>query len=83
MSKVRIYTTKHCAYCVRAKHLLEIKGVNYEEVSLDGDPIRKSEVMKEFKWETVPIILIKGKLIGGFDQLASLERKNQLDELLN
>ena len=83
MSKVQIYTTAYCPYCIRAKFLLDSKGVDYDEIKLDEDPEKKLEAMLEHNWKTVPIILIDGKLIGGYDQLADLERSNELDELLN
>ena len=83
MIKVQIYTTSYCPYCTRAKYLLESKGVEYEEIILDDDPEKKLETMQKLKWRTVPIILIGGELIGGYDQLAALERSKKLDELLN
>ena len=83
MIKVQIYTTSRCPYCIRAKYLLDSKGVVYEEIALDDDPDKKLEAMKRLNWRTVPIILINGKLIGGYDQLAALERANELDDLLN
>ncbi len=83
MNKVQIYTTSYCPYCIRAKHLLENKGVEYEEINLDKNPEKKLETMQKLNWRTIPIILIGGELIGGYDQLASLERSNKLDALLN
>jgi len=83
MNKIQIYTTSYCPYCIRAKHLLENKGVEYEEINLDKNPEKKLETMQKLNWRTVPIILIGGELIGGYDQLASLERSNKLDALLN
>lgn len=83
MSKVQIYTTNYCPYCRAAKSLLDRKGCDYEEINLDHDHEKKFEVMNELNWRTVPIILINGNLVGGFDELADLERKNKLDELLN
>ena len=83
MNKVQIYTTNYCPYCVRAKHLLDSKGIKYDEVNLDNDPEKKLEAMQKHNWMTVPIILIGDYLIGGYDQLAALEKSNKLDELLN
>ncbi len=83
MSKVQIYTSRSCPYCIRAKQLLDSKGVDYDEVNLDNDPEKKVETMQKLNWRTVPIILIGDELIGGYDQLVSLERANKLDELLN
>ena len=83
MNKVQIYTSSYCPYCTRAKYLLDSKGIEYEEIILDDDPEKKIETMQKLNWRTVPIILIGGELIGGYDQLAALERDNKLDELLN
>lgn len=83
MSKVQIYTTNYCPYCRAAKSLLDNKGCSYEEINLDGDPDRKYEIMNKLNWKTVPIIMIDGDLIGGYDELADLERKNELEEILN
>ena len=57
--------------------------MEYEEIVLDNYPEKRLEIMQKLNWRTVPIILIEGKLIGGYDQLAVLERSNKLDELLN
>ena len=83
MNKVQIYTSSYCPYCIRAKQSLDSKGVEYNEVNLDKNPEKKLETMQMFNWRTVPIILIGDELIGGYDQLVSLERSKKLDELLN
>ncbi len=83
MNKVQIYTSSYCPYCIRAKQLLDSKGVEYDEVNLDKNPEKKLETMQMFNWRTVPIILIGDELIGGYDQLVSLERSKKLDALLN
>jgi len=83
MNKVQIYTSSYCPYCIRAKQLLDSKGVEYNEVNLDKNPEKKLETMQMLNWRTVPIILIGDELIGGYDQLVSLERSKKLDELLN
>ncbi|MEE9193272.1 MAG: glutaredoxin 3 [Thermodesulfobacteriota bacterium] len=83
MNKVQIYTSNYCPYCIRAKQLLDSKGVEYNEVNLDKNPEKKLETMQMLNWRTVPIILIGDELIGGYDQLVSLERSKKLDELLN
>ena len=83
MNKVQIYTSSYCPFCIRAKQLLDSKGINYDEISLDNNPDKKLEEMQKHNWRTVPIILIDNELIGGYEQLIALERSNKLDELLN
>jgi glutaredoxin 3 len=82
LSNVVIYTIRSCPYCRGAKKLLDRKGVNYKEIDVSDDPKKKKEAKEEFGWDTVPIILIDGELIGGFDELKALERENKLDEML-
>ncbi|NIP30050.1 MAG: glutaredoxin 3 [Candidatus Dadabacteria bacterium] len=83
MNEIEIYTTNYCPYCIRAKDLLESKGLDYNEIRLDQNPNYKYEVMNNLKWRTVPIIVINGKVIGGYNQLLALERSSKLDQLLN
>jgi glutaredoxin 3 len=80
--KVEIYTQWGCGYCVRAKALLDSKGVDYEEHVTMGGP-RKAE-MRERKPDarTVPQVFINGAAIGGSDDLAALEAAGKLDALL-
>jgi len=63
--------------------LLDNKGVEYQEIILDDHPEKKLEIMKKLNWKTVPIIIINGELVGGYQQLASLERTGELDKLLS
>lgn len=82
MSDVIIYSSAHCPYCVMAKQLLERKGVSYQEIRVDLDPEKREEMMQKSRQRTVPQIFINGKSIGGYSDLAQLQRSNQLDELL-
>jgi len=81
VSNVTIYTTNYCPYCRAAKRLLDSKAVKYEEIDLTENEEIKTKVMEELGWQTVPIILINEKLIGGYDQLRELEREGKLDEM--
>ncbi|MBP5992374.1 MAG: glutaredoxin 3 [Acinetobacter sp.] len=82
-AQVTIYSTNMCPYCVRAKQLLERKGIEYKEVNLSTEaPEVRVELMQKTKHRTVPQIFIKDQFIGGFDQLYALEREGKLDELL-
>jgi len=83
MNSVIVYTSTFCGYCSAAKSLLSKKGIPYEEVNLSESPEMRQEIMEKWGWRTVPLIIINGKLIGGFRELASLESQNKLDSYLN
>jgi glutaredoxin 3 len=80
MSRVRIYTTKWCGYCVRAKMLLEEKGIPYDEVVLDDEPDFRRRLHDLTGGWTVPQILIDGTPIGGYTELWRLDKSGALDE---
>ena len=81
MTRIQIYTTRWCGYCVRAKALLDEKGIRYDEVSLDDDPgFRKNLFDLTGGW-TVPQILVDGTPIGGYTELWRLDKSGALDEL--
>ena len=82
MSSVTIYTSFYCTYCRRAKRLLERKQVDYEEVRLDEDAEKRKEMVEKLNWRTVPMIFVNEQFIGGYDQLAALERSGELDSML-
>ena len=83
MKNVTIYTTLVCPYCVRAKKLLEKKGVSYEEFRIDLDPALIQEaVEKSGGLRTVPQIFIGDYHVGGCDELYALNEEKKLDGLL-
>ena len=83
MAKVEIYTWQTCPYCVRAKALLDRKGVSYTEHSLDGDePARDAMAARCDGRRSVPQVFIDDRHIGGCDDLNTLERAGKLDPLL-
>jgi glutaredoxin 3 len=79
MARIQVYSTRWCGYCVRAKTLLESKGIEYEDVSLDDDPAFRQKLFDLTGSWTVPQILIDGKPIGGYTELWRLERAGGLD----
>ncbi|MDX6469738.1 MAG: glutaredoxin 3 [Gaiellaceae bacterium] len=77
-----MYTTRWCGYCVRAKTLLDGKGLEYEEILMDDDPSFRQTLHDLTGGWTVPQILIDGKVIGGYTELWRLDRDGALDALL-
>jgi glutaredoxin 3 len=83
MKDVVVYTTEFCPYCVRAKRLLQTKGVPFREIRLDLEPGLRDEVIRKSGGSrTVPQIFIRGVHVGGCDELHDLEREGRLDPLL-
>jgi glutaredoxin 3 len=82
MPKVEIYTTPWCPYCHAAKSLLDEKGVAYEEVSALDPVVRSAMVERAHGRRTVPQIFIGDTHVGGYDDMAALDRRGQLDSLL-
>jgi glutaredoxin 3 len=82
MPRLQIYTTGWCGYCQRAKALLERRGLPYKEISVDGDPAFRQTLFDRTGGWTVPQVLLDGRPIGGYSELAALERAGRLDELL-
>jgi glutaredoxin 3 len=82
MSKVQIYTTQWCPYCNAAKSLLQQKGVAFEEFDAESPEDRASMMQRANGRRTVPQIFIGDTHVGGFDDMAALDRRGKLDALL-
>ena len=83
MATIDIYTSKICPYCIKAKNLLESKGVDYRELRTDQDATLAEEAVKRSGGKrTVPQIFIDGNHLGGCDELYELEREGSLDSML-
>ena len=82
MAEIRMYTTRWCGYCVRAKALLDSRGLEYEEIHLDDDEGFRATLHDLTGGWTVPQILIGDRPIGGYSELRQLDRDGRLDELL-
>jgi len=80
--QVTIYTSAWCGYCMRAKALLDRKGVAYSEIDVDGHPASRQEMMARSGRRTVPQVFIGEHHVGGSDDLAAAERSGELDRLL-
>ena len=83
MSRVIVYSSMFCPYCAMAKRLLDGKGVEYEEISVDWDGDKRREMMAGANGRhTVPQIFIGEHHVGGYDDLHALDLAGALDPLL-
>ncbi len=82
MTRIQIYTTRWCGYCIRAKTLLDGKGIAYEEIRLDDDAGFRSTLEELTGNWTVPQIVIDGTPVGGYTELWRLDKSGALDARL-
>jgi thioredoxin reductase (NADPH) len=82
MPRIVIYTRPGCSYCERAKRLLTEKGQTWTEIDVEAEPDRRAEMIERSGRTSVPQIWIGDHHVGGFDDLADLERRGELDGLL-
>jgi len=83
MTKIEIYTTPTCPYCMAAKRLLAKKGAPYTEIDVSRDPVLRMTMSTRAKGRrSVPQIFIAGHHVGGSDDLHDLEDQGRLDKLL-
>ena len=82
MAKVEIYTTPTCPYCHAAKSLLRDKGVDYQEITVLDPDLRQQMTPRANGRRTVPQIFIGDTHVGGYDDMAALDRRGGLDPLL-
>jgi glutaredoxin 3 len=81
--EIVMYSTAWCGYCQRARNLLERKGVAVREIKVDEDPRERDIMLKRSGGRrTVPQIFIGERHVGGYDELAALDRGGELDKLL-
>lgn len=81
--RVSMYTAAYCGYCTRAERLLEAKGVSeVVKLRVDEDPALRAEMMQRTGRRTIPQIYIGDFHVGGYDDLAALDRAGRLDPLL-
>jgi glutaredoxin 3 len=81
-SSVTVYTTIACPYCVRAKALLDARGIGYEEIHVGREPEARAELAQKTGMMTFPQILIDDQLVGGFDELSAADKSGKLAELI-
>ncbi|MBC2716848.1 MAG: glutaredoxin 3 [Desulfobacteraceae bacterium] len=83
MINIDVYTSASCPYCIRAKALLKSKGLQFNELVVDGNPELIAESVKRSDgMRTIPQIFIENFHVGGYDDLSSLDQNGKLDSLL-
>jgi glutaredoxin 3 len=83
MTRILLYTTPFCGYCRAAKRLLADKALDFEEIDVALDHDKRAEMIDRANGlRTVPQIFIHGRHVGGYDELAMLEREGKLDDWL-
>jgi glutaredoxin 3 len=83
MQKITVYTMKYCPYCDSAKRLLKSKGFAFEEVMVaDDDDAAWTRLEKLTGYKTMPQIFVGEKFVGGYNDLAALDAKGELDPLV-
>lgn len=82
MPEVVVYLTQSCPYSIRARMLLDRKGIAYQEIDVGADPARRAEMEKRSGRHTVPQIFIGDHHVGGYDDMAELDREGRLDPML-
>lgn len=80
--KITVYTKDNCPYCVRAKRLLDKKGVAYEEVNVEGNDDLRRWLVEKTGQMTVPQVFAGDRSLGGFTDVEALDREGQLDPIL-
>jgi glutaredoxin 3 len=82
MADVLMYTTERCPFCIRAKALLDARGVAYREINLERDPEGRAELVRKTGMMTFPQVIIDGELVGGFQETLAADRSGRLATLL-
>lgn len=80
--KVTVYTASYCPYCVRAKRLLQRKGVAFEEIDAEGKDELRAWLVEKTGQMTVPQVFVGERSLGGFSDVEALDRQGKLDPIL-
>lgn len=81
MAKFTVYSTDPCSFCVRAKELLEKRGIPYEELNLAKDPAGREQLLARTGMLSFPQIVVGDEVIGGFRELIMADQSGHLEEL--
>jgi glutaredoxin 3 len=81
MAKITVYSTDPCSFCERAKQLLELRKLGFEEINLSKDPAGRLELVEKTGMLSFPQIVIDDEVLGGFQELVQADRSGRLAEL--
>ena len=79
--RITLYVTNFCPYCRMAERLLDAREIAYKTLSAEDSSVR-AELISSTGWRTVPVIMLDDELIGGYQELAMLDRSGRLSEML-
>jgi glutaredoxin 3 len=82
MNDVVVYTTDPCSFCSRVKQLLGARGIEYTEINLARDPAGRTELVEKTGMMSFPQVVIRGEVLGGFQETLRADQTGQLRELL-
>ena len=81
MAKITVYSTEPCSFCERAKQLLKIRKLEFEEINLAKDPAGRAELVEKTGMISFPQIVVEGEVLGGFSELVAADRAGRLAAL--
>ena len=81
-AKITVYGSEHCSYCTAARMLLKDKGLEFEDVLVNGNDGTRTHMEALTNGRTVPQVVINDTPVGGFDELYKMEQSGELDQLL-
>lgn len=79
---ILVYTTDRCSFCTRVKALLDARGYAYEEINLERDAAGRNELVARTGMMSFPQVIIRGQLVGGFQETLQADRDGRLRQLL-
>jgi glutaredoxin 3 len=82
MKKITIYCAEPCPWCVKAKKLMDLNNIKYDEIKIDFDSVEFDKLVERTKMQTVPQIFFGEELIGGFPEIKELIDNDKVEAML-
>ena len=80
---VTVYTSSFCGHCMRVLDLLQRRGIEYTEISVEDEPQIRDELVARSGRRSLPQIYLGERYLGGAEELAAMDRSGELDRLLS